>query len=117
MMGEVAGGLIQMNLHMVMKSYAELMIVTGVLIAIFSGLFMFIIFADCGKLSVILRRVWVFMVMMILGIGLVIAGLKVPRVKEIKACASGPVSLEQIATRYQIMKVDGSELTLRVRGE
>ena len=48
--------------------------------------------------------------------GLVVYGSKMPRQQIVKACANGPISLELISSRYDILDVDGKELTLRVRG-
>ena len=48
-------------------------------------------------------------------IGLVIAGSSRPKVKQIRCCASGPVSLDLVAARYDIVSVDGKELVLRER--
>lgn len=107
-MGELVGGLIQMNAHMVMTDWATAITVVGILIAVISG------FTLIGIWSSMTRNVRALVISAaIVGVVLAIAGTYEPRVKEIRACASGQVSLEQIATRYKIMSVDGKEIVLR----
>ena len=49
------------------------------------------------------------------GIVIMIVGFSRPKEQIVHACANGPVSLEQIAVKYDIISVDGKELKLRVR--
>lgn len=111
-MGEmkVAGELIQMNAKMVVTQDAMECMVFGLLGAI--AFVIWTIWALRGK-----KKAWavIFAVLAIAEAGLFAHGVMTPRVKEIHACASGPVSLEQIAVKYDIISVDGKELTLRVR--
>ena len=109
-MGEMTGGLIQMNTHMVMTKGATTLIAIGVIMACF-----FAIIACKLWVASKIKASLVFMGVAAIGILLIYAGTKQPRVKEIKSCVYGPVSLEQVAVVYDIVNVDGKELTLRER--
>ena len=63
----------------------------------------------------IVLTVSISLVAALLFAGVAYWGTRLPRQKVIHACVDGPVSLELIASRYDILKVDGKELTLRVR--
>ena len=109
-MGELTGRLIEMNAHMVRTGDACGMMIIGMIIGITLVIFAVASYADCGwQFSVVLGAI------AIIGFVVFFVGMNKPRVKEIKMCADGPVSIEQIATRYEIMKIDGKELTLRER--
>ena len=109
-MAELTNGLIHMNAHMVRVNGFEPMLAIGIVgVMVFGALLALAIFekskagiAGCGLLAV------AFAVM-------IVVALRLPMKKEIRACVSGPVSLEQIATVYDIVEVDGKELTLRER--
>lgn len=108
-MGTVVGELIQMNSKMVMTNNAVALVVFGV----FSGGFLLavaVIWAVYGY-----KKWWAWLIAAVLFAGLAFWGNNMPRVKEIHACANGPLSLEQIESVYDIVKIDGKELTLRVR--
>lgn len=106
----MTGELIQMNAHMVKTSGSVWIMVFGLAIALVFAFVAVIVFIEKGwKMST------VFMIVSIAGIALFVVGIRAPRVKEIKACAYGPVSLEQVAICYDIVDVDGKMLTLRVR--
>ena len=106
----VVGRLIQMNAHMVVPRMATLCMVMG-----FLGFVGFMAIAAMAIRAG--ERSWaVFCVVLALvGVVLFVDGVTTPRVKEIRACADGPVSLEQIGSVYDIVDVDGKELTLRTR--
>lgn len=107
-MGELTGGLIQMNAHMVMTAWATVATVIGIITVFIAGVILVCIWPGVTWNV----RVPVAVAVLV-GVVLVIVGTYEPRVKEIRACASGQVSLEQIATRYKIMSVDGKEIVLR----
>lgn len=118
-MGELTGGLIQMNAKMVVTQYANTLIIYG-MIAAMVGVVLTIIAAfervtDKKASKRKLRRVLFCVVFMLAGIIVLIVGMKQPRVKEIHACASGPLSLETVETKYDIVSIDGKELVLRER--
>ena len=108
-MGTVAGGLIQMNAKMTMSDTAEAMVVMGVLFGALALIVAFVSWFD-GK-----KRWWAWLVAALLLAGLAYWGNRLPREKIIHACVNGPVSLETVSAVYDILKVDGKELTLRVR--
>jgi len=111
-MTELTGGLIQMNSHMVVTNLANFLIVGGAFIV---GVFII------GTILLLMDRPinwkYVAIVASIAAIGgvIVLYGANMPRIKEIHACADGQVSIEQIGVRYDIVKIDGKELTLRER--
>ena len=109
-MGETAGSLIEMNIHMVLSDAATAMIVCGFLGALIALLISVAAFGDglnvLGGLLVAL---------MVIGIIIGIVGARMPKIKELHMCADGPVSLERIAAVYDIVDVDGKELVLRER--
>ena len=58
------------------------------------------------------RYVLAFAAFALLGVGMVIAGANAPREKVLQCCVSGPISLESVAARYDIRRVDGKLLVL-----
>ena len=108
-MGSVVGGLIQMNAHMVVTNTALGLIIVGVSLATGLAISAFMWWLEAKK------RWWMLAILAAVFAALAVAGCRMPRVKEIRACVEGPVSLELIASRYDILQVDGKELTLRVR--
>lgn len=108
-MGTVAGELIQMNAKMVMSDNAVFMVLIGVLCGALMLIAAVVCWCDAKK------RWWAWLVAALLLAGLAYWGTRLPREKIIHACVNGPISLETVAARYDIVKVDGKELTLRVR--
>ena len=109
-MGELTGGLIQMNAKMVVTGDAKTDMVIGLLGAI---VFVFwTVWAIHDK-----KWAWaiLFAVVALAEAMLFVHGVSTPRVKEIHACVSGPISLERISSVYDIVSVDGKELVLRER--
>lgn len=107
------GGLIQMTAHSLISSAAEGWIIAGALIAAL-GAFLVLCVAT-GRRERRVRYIIVFTMVAAAGILMLVHGARLPRVKEIKCCASGPISLEEVAARYDIIEVDGKLLTLRER--
>lgn len=104
-------GLIQMNAHMVVESSAISMMVIGAVLAVL--MFMVAIYelmCDGPK-----KFAWIWLMIGLAGVAMFLLGTSTPRVQEIRACAYGPVSLEEVAVKYEIVNIDGKELTLRVR--
>lgn len=99
-----------MNAHMVTtRSAAALMIFGGFLLLVFA----------IGAIWAFCEGGWrcalPIMVLVIASAVMLIVGAKQPKAKEIKACANGPVSIEQISVVYEVVDVDGKMLTLRER--
>lgn len=114
-MNEVQSGLIEMNAHMVMEDWAEAMTTIGFVIF---GITAIILLLDLlvEPRSLWIKKCWYrYVLVLVLSFFFAMIGVKAPRVKVIKACASGPVSIEQIAIKYDVIKVDGKELTLKER--
>lgn len=106
---ELTGGLIQMNARMVATGDAVTVIAIAAVTAALALLAAFIAWLD-GK-----KRWWMYIIAAAICAVAVVIGCRMPRVREIHACAVGPVSLEQVAAVYDIVSVDGKELVLRER--
>lgn len=113
-MNEAVSGLIQMNAKMVMQDWARGLMIFSAIIFWCVGIFLIAsLFYEDKKWW---RKKWfIFLVVLAILVSLFAIGVNAPREKIIKACASGPISMEQIAIRYDILKVDGKELTLKER--
>lgn len=114
MNGELTGGLIQMTAHMEVTAGARAMMAAGAVLAVLFALLTLAAAASREKEHK-WRYVLIFAAFMAMGFGLIIAGGNAPREKIIQCCASGPVSLEQVAVRYDIREIDGKLLVLAER--
>ena len=107
-------GLIRMTAHDVVRGYACTMIVAGAIVAAVS-----LTLALCVALSDRkhhrLRFAAIMVACAVAGTALVFAGSRQPRKRILYCCASGPVSLEAVAVKYDIIGVDGKLLTLAER--
>ena len=109
-MGEITGSVFEMNAHMVKTHSAVVfMLIGGFLTLLFLGSAVKSWIDGGWKPSL------VFLILGLVSAAIFFVGVREPRVKEIKACAVGPVSLEQVAIVYDIVEIDGKELTLRER--
>ena len=108
-METVTGRLIEMNSQMVVTDTAFTLIGVGLALAA-----LFLIGAFAGWLNNA-KRWWLCFIGVFVFAALVVVGFRMPRVKEIHACADGPISLELIASRYDVVEINGKELRLRVR--
>ena len=110
-MTELSGGLIQMTAHMEVTAGARGMMIAGAVVGVlFTWLTLAAAFS--GKTEHKRRYVLAFAAFALLGFGLLIAGGNAPREKILQCCASGPISLEQVAVRYDIREIDGKLLVL-----
>lgn len=110
-MTEITGGLIRMNAHMIVREDARAMITFGIIFAVVCTFFA--IATGVSRTQRHKRRyVAIFTAFVVVGVVITIIGANQPREKIIMACADGPVSLEQVATLYDIKDVDGKMLTL-----
>lgn len=109
-MTELTGGLIQMNSHMITTKGAEALMIIGS-IAMF--------FAAIAVVGYMMEEKWKIVfasaTILLIGFAILLYGINMPKVKEIRACADGQVSIEQIGVRYDIVKIDGKELVLHER--
>ena len=113
---EVAGSLIEMNVHDVLDASASILCQIGRIGIIVSILGIFSLLLIDGIKS---KTEWITacIITMIICAGLLIFGKSMPKVKEINYCANGPVQIEQIAATYDIVKIDGKQITVRERGK
>ena len=109
-MSELQNGLIQMNAHMVRQEKFDFVIGLAIVAAIIFVMLAAFAAQDKNKMAAI-----VFFTLAIIGVVGAVIAINQPRVKEIKACANGPVSIEQIAVVYDVVDIDGKMITLRER--
>lgn len=109
-MGELTGGLIEMNAKMVITDGAAKLFSFGLIFVVAFAILLIMFARDRNAGGALISVVFV-----VAGIVLMIAAVRQPRVRELRVCANGPVSIEQIATKYDIVSVNGKELVLRER--
>ena len=109
-MSELTGGLIQMNAHMVRVKGFEPMLAIGVVGVIVFVAMLVMAISEKSKIGI-----WGCGMLAVAFAVVIVLALRLPMKKEIHACASGPISLESVATIYDIVEVDGKELVLRER--
>ena len=111
---EPTGGLIHMTAHLVRTDAALGMIRAGVIIAAVCAFL-----ALCAALSRQSEHRWrwvaAFAALALVGAGMTVSGARKPMQKQIYCCASGPISLEQVAARYDIIEVDGAFIVIAER--
>ena len=107
-MGTVVGELIQMNCKMVVSDTASFVI--GISVVCFT---MFAIITVATYFDT--KRWWIFLLLAVVSAGGIAYGVCMPRIKEIRACVNGPISLERVNAVYDITKIDGKEIVLRER--
>ena len=113
-MTELTGTLIEMNVHMVVTADAMRAMIFGGAVAALFGVLMLVMMTDRKKGNKAVRAV-VCAVMMVIGIAILIAGNNSPRVKEIRYCANGPIRIEDVVAKYDVVSIDGKEITVRER--
>ena len=100
----------EMTSHMEFTATASALMIMGAIVALVFGIAAIASYADCG---------WKFLALMlafaVAGVVMILVGANKPKEQVINACANGPISLEQVAVKYDIISVDGKELKLRVR--
>lgn len=104
-------GLIQMNLHMIRSTNADVLIDIGVFGAVLVFIYAIVDIVANPK-NAWLKHLAIEVGLLILFAALFISGLKMPMRRKIQACAVGAVSIEAVAARYEVVKVDGKCLTL-----
>ena len=112
---EVAGSLIEMNVHNVTSATASALIDISTIAVIVSILVaaMVIISSIKDKREALIATT----IMVVIALVILKVGSNMPKVKEINYCANGPVQIEQIAATYNIVKIDGKQITVRERGK
>ncbi len=114
MSAEITGGLIQMTAHMVRTGAALALIRAGVAVAALFG-FLAVCAAASRRTEHKRRYVLIFLAFAMAGAVMAAGGAKQPMRKVLYCCADGPVDLQMVATRYDIVDVDGKMLTLMER--
>ena len=113
-MTEAMSGLIQMTAHTRVTARAQMMITSGCILAAVC-----VLLALGAALSKRQdnkpRYVALFLFFALASAAMAVSGAQLPRQKVLYCCASGPVSLEAVATVYDIVGVDGKMLTLAER--
>ena len=107
-MGTVVGELIQMNSKMVVSETASFVI--GISVVCF---ILFVLVAAAAYTET--KRWWIFLLIAVVSAGGIAYGVCMPRIKEIRACVNGPISLERVNAVYDIVKIDGKEIVMRER--
>ena len=116
MMGELTGGLIQMNAKMVVTGFGEKLIITGAFFAAAMLMIAVYVWTDKSAENRRRRRIgWILIALACVSAAAAAYGANTPRVKEIRACVDGPISLERICSVYDIVSIDGKEIVLRER--
>lgn len=113
-MTEQASGLIHMTAHMIRTADAARLMTAGLIIAAACAFL-----ALCAMLSKKGGHKWryvaAFAGIALAGVVMAVSGARQPMRKVIYCCASGPVSLEQVAAKYDIIEVDGAFLKIAER--
>lgn len=112
---EIVGGLLQMNAHMETSYRADVLFAVGTIVFILGAIAAAAAFPAGRKGFKAYRAFFALFAVALFGVAVIAYAAKLPREKIIHACVTGPISLEQIGVRYDVLKVDGKELTLRVR--
>lgn len=113
-MTELTGTLIEMNAHMVVTADAMRATIFGAAVVVLFGVLLLVMLTD-RKVANRTVRAGVCAFMMAIGIAILIAGNNIPRVKEIRYCANGPIQIEEVAAKFDIVRIDGKEITVRER--
>ena len=111
-MNNVADSMIELNIHMQRRGYADALIALGGILLLLSIIFFMLDFAALGK---IVRYLIPYIVTMILGLAILLFGLRIPKDKIISYCANKPVSIGQISAAYDILEIDGKLIKLKER--
>lgn len=113
-MTEMTGTLIEMNAHMVVTDDSMRAMIFGGAVAVLFGVLLLVMLTD-RKADNKAVRAGVCAFMMTIGIAILIAGNNSPRVKEIRYCVNGPIQIEEVAARFDIVSIDGKMITVRER--
>lgn len=111
-MDSLTGAMIEMNVHMQRRGYADALVLLGVILAILSFIFFMIDLIQSKRFK---KQLIPYIVTILLGAATMVYGLKIPKDKIISYCANGPVSIEQISAAYDIIEIDGKLIKLKER--
>lgn len=111
-MDSLTGTMIEMNVHMQSRGYADAFVLLGGILVILSFIFFMIDLVQSRKFK---KQLVPYIITLLLGAATMIYGLKIPKDKIISYCANGPVSIEQISVNYDIVEIDGKLIRLKER--
>ena len=111
-MDSLTGTMIEMNVHMVSRGYADAIILLGDILVILSCIFLIIDLIQSKRFK---KQFIPYIVTLLFGFAILFCGLKIPKDKIISYCANGPVSIEQISVNYDIVEIDGKLIKLKER--
>ena len=106
----VTGTLIEMNSHMIVADGAKRDMIIGLLgVIIFAG---WMVYSIIKK-----QKLWtiIFAILILFEGSLFVIGVTTPCVKEIRYCANGPIQIEEVAAKFDIVSIDGKEIIVRER--
>ena len=112
-MGELTGTLIEMNAHT--KACEMEILLTGVGVSLILVALIHLVLNFVSDFNVKWKTSLIIGILAIAGLVMALYGHSLPGDKYIKYCANGPVSIEQIAMRYDIVNIDGKEITVKER--
>lgn len=111
-MNSLTSSMIEMNVHMQSRGYANALVLLGGILAILSFISFMIDLIQSKRFK---KQLIPYIVTILLGAATLIYGLKIPKDKIISYCANGPVSIEQISVAYDIVEIDGKLIRLKER--
>lgn len=111
-MDSLTGTMIEMNVHMQSRGYADALCLFGGILVLLSFIFFMIDLIQSESLK---KHLIPYIVTLLVGAAIMLYGLKIPKDKIISYCANGPVSIEQISVNYDIVEIDGKLIRLKER--
>lgn len=111
-MDSLSGTMIELNVHMQSRGYANALAFLGVVFVVFSLIFFMVDLIQSKRFK---KHLIPYIIMLLLGAASMFYGLKIPKDKIISYCANGPVSIEQISAAYDIIEIDGKLIRLKER--
>lgn len=111
-MNSLSSSMIEMNAHMQSRGYADALIMVGICLVIGTAVFFLIDLKESKRFRIAMLG---YLVSLVIGLGLWVYGVRIPKDKIISYCANGPVSIEQISVAYDIVEIDGKLIKLKER--
>jgi hypothetical protein len=111
-MDSFSGTMIELNVHMQSRGYADAFVILGLILAVSSFMFFMLDLIQSKRFK---KHLIPYIVTLLLGAATMVYGLRIPKDKIISYCANGPVSIEQISAAYDIIEIDGKLIRLKER--
>lgn len=108
---EVQGALIEMNVAKVLSPDAQTLMSLSI---VFFAMFVtaFVVNIAVNKNVRIAAALSILIALSVTGFCI---GINTPRVRQIEYCAVGPVSIEEISERFDIVEINGKKIVVRER--